>query len=285
MILTVNGLQTPLTVNVSVSPCEDAERLGFDEWQINRIVIRIAQFFLFKGMRVLFGHDWRADGVMQAVLRDAELSGAADRQPRRGARMLNLVATGGTPLSRVGLEAAKDSAGVLEVRSMDDEPVAPIRRGDRCSELWALRQRMTQLLDPGCRICLGGRTSGYSGHYAGVAEEAYFALSMGKPLYLIGGLGGATSAVCDAILGEASPGRDGDRPLDARAAGCAISPGDAPLPLDGLTAAFRAFGIDKLSTDNGLAPEDNRRLFEMSDVEAALGLINKGLTHRSSIAD
>lgn len=282
----MNGSHTPLTVNISVSPCGDAERLGFDEWQINRIVIRIAQFFLFKGMRVLFGHDWRADGVMHAVLRDAELSGAADREPGRGgARMLNLVATGGAPLSKVGLEAARHSAGVLEVRSMDDEPVAPIRPGERCSELWALRQRMTQMLDPGCRICLGGRTSGYSGHYAGVAEEAYFALSKGKPLYLIGGLGGATGAVCDAIMGVASPERDRDRPLDARAAECAIDPGDAPLPLDGLTAAFRAFGIDKLSTDNGLAPEDNRRLFVMSDVEAALGLINKGLTRRSLISD
>lgn len=168
---------------------------------------------------------------------------------------------------------------------MDDEPVAPIRRGDRCSELWALRQRMTQLLDPGCRICLGGRTSGYSGHYAGVAEEAYFALSMAKPLYLIGGLGGATGAVCDAVLGEASPERNRDRPLDARAAECAISQRDAPLPLDGLSTAFREFGIGKLSTDNGLAPNDNRRLFEMTDIEAALGLIAEGMTRQSPLSD
>ena len=39
----------PVTVNISASPCADAEQLGYDERQINRIMIRIARFFLFKG--------------------------------------------------------------------------------------------------------------------------------------------------------------------------------------------------------------------------------------------
>lgn len=193
-----------VTVNISASPCEGAEQLGHDERQINRIVIRIARFFLFKGMRVLFGHDWRDNGVMHAVLNNAELSEAAAHEPSRSPRMLNLVATHGAPLSGTGLEAARDSAGVLDVRSIQEEVGVPIPLDNRCVELWTLRQRLTEMLDPGCRICLGGRTSGYSGYYAGAAEEAYFALSMGKPLYLIGGFGGATGAVCDALLGQAS---------------------------------------------------------------------------------
>ena len=278
------GPSNSVTVNISVSPCEDAERLGYDERQINRIVIRIAQFFLFKGTRVLFGHDWRDNGVMRAVLESAELAEAASPEPHGGPRMLNLVATGGAPLSGIGLEAAKDASGVLAVRSIHEETTAPIA-GDRCLELWTLRLRLTQLLDPGCRICLGGRTSGYAGHYAGVAEEAYFALSMGRPLYLIGGFGGATGAVCDAISGEESLETNGSRPLDARATTCPAIHRNAPVPLDGLAGAFRTFGLRKLSTDNGLAPEVNRKLFEMTDIEAALGLIAKGMTRRSSIPD
>ena len=53
------------SVGISVSPCEDAATLGYDDRQINRIVIRIAQYFLDKDMRVIFGHDWREDGVMR----------------------------------------------------------------------------------------------------------------------------------------------------------------------------------------------------------------------------
>ena len=52
------------SVGISVSPCEEAARLGYDERQINRIVIRMAQYFLDQNMRVIFGHDWREDGVM-----------------------------------------------------------------------------------------------------------------------------------------------------------------------------------------------------------------------------
>lgn len=270
--------KNPMTVNISASPCEDAEQLGYDERQINRIVIRIAQFFLFKGARVLFGQDWRDNGVMRAVLTSAELSEAATREPRRGPRMLNLVATHGAPLSGTGLEAAWDSAGVLEVRSIQEEAGVPIPFDNRCVELWTLRQRLTEMLDPGCRICLGGRTSGYSGYYAGAAEGAYFALSMGKPLYLIGGFGGATGAVCDALLGQVSRHAKGTGPLDARTAKSAVATSDPPMPLAGLTASFRAFGLHKLSKDNGLTAEDNRRLFEMTDIEAALGLISAGLT-------
>ena len=281
----MKGSNNPPTVNISVSPCEEADRLGYDERQISRIVIRVAQFFLFKGMRVLFGHDWRDNGVMRAVLQSAELAEAASLEPGRGARMLNLVAKGDAPLSGIGLDAAKDADGVLEIRSMDDETIAPTRQGDRCAELWALRKRLTQMLDPGCRICLGGRTSGYAGHYAGVAEEAYFALSMGKPLYLIGGFGGATGAVCNAIMGAVSSHANGADPFEPRTARCTVIHSDAPLPLSGFRATFREFGLNKLSKDNGLSPDDNQRLFEMTDIEAALGLIQAGMGRRRSASD
>ena len=89
------------------------------------------------------------------------------------------------------------------------------------------------MLDPGCRICLAGRTSGYPGHYADVLEDAYFALSMGKPLYLIGGLGGATGAACDAILGEKSLHASVNGLFDARNARCGVVRRDGPLPLSG----------------------------------------------------
>ena len=40
------------SVGISVSPCADAEGLGYDNHQVNRMVIRMAQFFLDRDMRV-----------------------------------------------------------------------------------------------------------------------------------------------------------------------------------------------------------------------------------------
>ncbi len=196
------------SVNISVSPCEDAARLGYDDRQINRVVIRMAQYFLDRDMRVVFGHDWREDGVMRAV---ADFAGAvADRAEEDDAlapRMLNVVPAARASLSSAATEAERDSGGVLEVVPFTDrasragvqfriEHPGPGAGPEelRKWELKVLRRWLTKLLDPGCRICLGGRLKGYEGEEPGVMQEARLALAHEKPLYLMGGFGGAAGA-------------------------------------------------------------------------------------------
>ena len=251
------------SVGISVSPSAEAERLGYDERQINRMVIRIAQYFLDRDMRIIFGHDWREDGVMRAVADFAgvvatrdELVGDRGRASYSStgmptARMLNVVAARQGELSGAALEAARDSGGVLAVIAAGDNPIAvpehvrsgmeELRRGasgPRAAQLTQVRHLLTKLLNPGCRVCLGGRTDEYQGDEPGVMEEARLALSYGKPLYLMGGFGGATR-----LFGKETR-RGGDRYWDAQ---------------------------------NGLSREDKRRLFETTDVERALGLISRGI--------
>ncbi len=254
------------SVGISVSPCEDATLIGYDARQINRIVIRMAQYFLDRDMRVIFGHDWREDGVMRAVAdfagivaaraeadgggSDGERSlGSADRAEPR---MVNVVPTGRESLNRSALEAQHDSGGFLKVIPLREESdhipqqlagvrepyVRPHRQVGRAAELTALRKHITQLLDPGCRICLGGKTSGYQGNEPGVMEEARLALEYGKPLYLMGGFGGATRE-----FGESE--QCGDK--------------------------------EYWSSGNGLTDERKRDLFETTDIERAIRLISGGI--------
>lgn len=250
------------SVGISVSPCEDATRIGYDARQINRIVIRMAQYFLDRDMRVIFGHDWREDGVMRAVADFAAVVAAraevgnGGQSPgiaaRTEARMLNVVPTAKESLSRSALEAQHDSGGVLKVipfndgleympeqmASVRERYVGPQRRVGRPAELTALRNHITQLLDPGCRICLGGKTSGYQGDEPGVMEEARLALEYRKPLYLMGGFGGAARE-----FGESE--HHGDKEYWSRA--------------------------------NGLTHRHKRELFETTDVERAIRLISGGI--------
>ena len=72
------------SVDISVSPCRDATRMGYDERQINRIVIRMAQYFLDRNMRVIFGHDWHEDGVMRAIADFAEVVAAGNETRDEG---------------------------------------------------------------------------------------------------------------------------------------------------------------------------------------------------------
>ena len=242
-----------VSIGISVSPCEDAEAIGYDERQINRIVIRIAQYFLYKNMRVIFGHDWRDNGVMRAVLNCAEVAAGATRAPRGGPRMLNLVPTGGGPISQAASDAQREAFDILEVRSVHDYARGHGREipNNREDELTTLRRCLNELLNPGCRICLGGNTRGYEGKCPGVAEEAYYALKMGKPLYLIGGFGGATAGVYNSLQGDVS---------DSLGNLSILSPQFQPVRLH-----------------NGLSPAENERLSTTTDIEAALGLISNGM--------
>ena len=247
------------SVNISVSPCSDAARIGYDDRQINRIVIRMAQYFLDRNMRIIFGHDWREDGVMRAVANFAEAVAARRAETREEEsghwlpenreepRMLNVVPTGRAPLSRTAREAQRLSGGVLKVTPLDEveesvhEPVTVYQHNhignERARELTRLRRKITKWLDPGCRICLGGKTSGYEGHEPGVQEEARLALEYNKPLYLMGGFGGATR--CFGTMSD--PGRN------------------------------------YWWSANGLEYDEQRELFETTDIEHALRLIAGGI--------
>ena len=254
------------SVGISVSPSVGAERLGYDERQINRIVIRMAQYFLDREMRIIFGHDWREDGVMRAVADFASVVAAriddvGDPETQsyssegatevRTARMINLVPARRDALSGAALEAERDSGGVLDVIAISDMPtnvservrweISEHGRGTasaRGEQLTQLRHCLTILLDPGCRVCLGGRTDGYQGDEPGVMEEARLALMYGKPLHLMGGFGGATR------LFGAEPEHGGKRYWAAK---------------------------------NGLTQEQKQELFETTDVDWALRLISRGI--------
>ena len=253
------------SVGISVSPSVEATRLGYDDRQISRIVVRMAQYFLDRDMRVIFGHDWRDDGVMRAV---ADFAGVVagrvttvEERERRlrvdepakvsEERMLNVVPAGRESLSGAALEAERESGGVLrvipvtEVRSHVAERARSAMRVSseegrdaREARLTELRHWMTLLLDPGCRVCFGGKTEGFQGKEPGVMEEARLALEYRKPLYLMGGFGGATR-----LFG--------------------VEP--------------KQGGMGYWDTANGLTKGEKCKLFETTDVERAIRLISRGI--------
>ncbi len=283
----------PPSVGISISASSDSIALGFDDRIINRLTIRIAEFFLFKGFRVVFGHDWREDGVMRAVAQLAETAASGGRLADLGAaelRMLNLVPTKGSHVSQTALRAQSDAEQLLRVESIREYigkalHLPPDWAKDSICELWVLRDALTRELNPGIRICLGGRTSGYSGCYAGIAEEAFFALQQHKPLYLIGGFGGATADTANALrnidfnTASLSPPKGFEPTLAQKMTAEALG-----LPMDGLAPTLAEYSMGRLSQNNRLSPDENRALFEMSDLESALAMIWQGAKRALEIA-
>jgi hypothetical protein len=136
------------------------------------------------------------------------------------------------------------------------------------------------------RIMMGGRTSGFKGKYPGLVEEVLLTLQANKPLFLLGGYGGASHAICQALQGGQPEAltesyqcrnepyktllqeynqRIADQQLD-------LTPIDYPA----LNKTFTGIGLSGLN--NGLTDEENSTLFATINNEEAIGLILTGLS-------
>ena len=151
------------------------------------------------------------------------------------------------------------------------------------------------------RILLGGPLAGYAGRYPGLVEEAYLAMKIDLPVYLIGAFGGCTRAIIESVEGgkpesltlAGQVGLDASfrkqypdkakTPYDQRAADFnsrAAKYGIEPIDYDAVQSCFESTGSNSLaalSIHNGLTPHENRCLFKTPHIAEMIYLVLKGL--------
>ena len=296
--------QRPLAgciVNLSVSESDDSGRRGFPSSQVNLVTLQIVSALFGQGASLVFGHDWREDGVMEAVYGFAKqvqspipLSPAqaeADNDPL----LRNLVPwpdqpyLSGTELEQLSSTLRVESAGLprelhaIEADARRADPANPLYKYVRARGLTFLRRRLNDVSH--VRFCIGGRGSGYAGRYPGVVEEAFLAATDGKPLYIAGFLGGAAEQVIDAFEGkEMTEAFCAAAPLENVYAAPPIREAEAATRDDRVidkTAVWRAFrdmGRERLARTNGLTVEENNELFHTPVIERAIELVLIGLS-------
>lgn len=288
-------------INLSISESDDSLKRGFPEWQTNRITLQVVAALFGQGTSIVFGHDWRENGVMEAIYGFARQmqpliplsaeNAVTEEQPL----LRNLLPWPDKPyLSEMDLERLSSTLRVepaglprellaFDAEARRSDPNNPLFRYIRARGLTFLRHRLTDVCH--ARLCLGGRSSGSSGRYPGVIEEALLAVKANKPLYLAAFLGGAAAQVIEAIEGK--PIKDDFCP---------------PTPLNDLyehppmnefnevtridrtidrTAVWREFaeiGIDNLAAAAGLTIEENDELFHTTVVDRVIELVLIGLS-------
>lgn len=138
--------------------------------------------------------------------------------------------------------------------------------------LFRMRARLVQ--DIHALVVLGGKDDGKSwGRFSGIAEEVMLAFALGKPVYVLGGLGGGAQAV-GKLLGLDQTIVNPDACLISGEIGNSLSseiyahyftlPGHHKLPRT--TEDVRTFLFERAITTtrwpkNGLRAEENRNLF------------------------
>jgi hypothetical protein len=295
-----SGTLLGLRMGISISESDELEARGFTPAGMNRLTVRFNDAFLSEGATLAFGHDWRQEGIMDAVCRSALASFGFPEAPAPRPLILNLIPWPDQP--RVEPEILARLRGILEIREArlppDLQELALAPEAVAGSDLWTyLRSRgltylRRQLIIAGrARICLGGRERGFSGRYPGVLEEALMALRAGQPVYFVGLLGGVSQRVGQAILLKRLPElivTEDQRRLEGIYARRS-SPSWSADPLDddrvdpkGAWESALRFKSEELAAANGLSVAENRRLLETPFEEEAIDLVLRGLRRITS---
>jgi len=164
-------------------------------------------------------------------------------------------------------------------------PMAPLQPVDVASPraraalaLTSVRERMTG--ECAARVVIGGTLAPYLGRYPGVVEEAVLMAGAHKPLFVVGGFGGAGAALAAHLQGQAIPELTQQWHVDhangvAELAGALTGTAYA-LQLDtDLATALPPGGWEALH--NGLSNDDNARLATTTDVDEVVALVLRGL--------
>jgi hypothetical protein len=285
-------------ISLSISESDDSEKRGFPSWQVNRVTLQLVSALFGQGASVLFGHDWREDGVMEAVYGFARqmqppnsISTTNEVQPM----LQNLLPWPDSPhlserdIERLSSTLQVKSAGLPEkLRIFDDEARhsesnSPLYKYIRARGLTYLRHQLNATSH--ARLCLGGRRSGSAGRYPGVIEEALLTVRANKPLYLASLFGGATEQVIEAIAGR-QMADDFCRPTplqtlykdppvkdDDEATG-----DDRVIDRTIVWREFAEFGHEKLAAVNGLTIEENDELLHTPVIDRVIELVLIGLS-------
>jgi len=279
-----------IVIGLSLSEhAADMSMRGLPAEETNRLVLRFAQTFLSHGATLVFGHDWRADGVMEAVYDLAVRYTSLADEETASARLRNIVPWPARPSLSPAEQESLQPILQIEAGSLPDglteTPPPGISDNDwktylKARALTWTRRRLNDLAS--VRVCAGGRTTGSAGRYLGIVEEAWMALKSGKPLYLLGVLGGASQHLINAILK-----RDFDeallRPLPGMVelyAKCQplVPDGgeDAKLDPGTLLQDFTKCTAEVFAGRCGLAVPELERLAGSWDITEALDLVLKG---------
>lgn len=278
-------------LGLSISESEDSTDYGFLPWQINQATVQVVAALLGQGAGVVFGHDWRDDGVMETVHGYALQVAAAGQEPL----LANYVPWPDKP-HLPEAETARLAATLQIIRAdlpatLKNHESQALAQGScdalyqylRARGLTELRHRLNERST--ARLCLGGKCASYQGRYPGIVEEALFAIRSGKPLYISAILGGASRQIVEALEGKPIPKGFCANPAPitlyqhyANALESTLA-GQPDLQIDGATAwqEFQQAGFDRLAQSNGLTLEENRELAHTGVMERVVQLVLKGL--------
>ncbi|MCL2135387.1 MAG: TIR domain-containing protein [Candidatus Bathyarchaeota archaeon] len=305
-------VETPLTTNIcslegtnigmsfAYPSQKELLMIGHNDTSLKVLSQEISRYLLDCNATLVCGGDARDDGFTEFIYPYAKVLRA--KYPKKEFQIINYVAW---TTSIEDPEKAKewkreimDVSKVIEVGRPDDvsklvsnrEEYVALSEAKSKGKYRFVRSRclteMRKAMDAKCdaRICAGGDSSS-RGFMSGVLEEIVIAGKRGLPLYLIGGFGGFTASVCEAI-------KTGKVPEELTLDWQKRKNEGFKEVFDFINSNYPTYiinyqkSIDTIKTlkltelNNGLSKEENEQLFNSRYIDEIVFLIRKGLAKK-----
>jgi len=289
------GTLDGMRIAVSVSDNEEIENLGLSIQHLKDVMIELARYIMANGGTLLYGGHLQKEGFTKLF---AELSYQYKFLNDKSFRFVNYFPFPNSnsltleikadfvkqQVEPVLIETPKHLGEVDKNRKYD--PFNNIEDRYIFSECFSdMRNIMAE--NSHARILLGGKQSKFLGYLPGIIEEAYYSLKANKPIYIIGGFGGAAKSLSKIIRGEVPKELTNEfqyndeilqkfkKEYQAKAS--------VPIDYDIIIDFFKKFNLEFFSELNGLSVDENIVLFESQNIHEIVFLLMKGLKEILSI--
>lgn len=283
------GILDGIRIAVSVSDNEDLEQLGLSIQHLKDVMIELARYIMANGGTLLYGGHLKNEGFTKLF---AELSYQYKYLNDKSLRFVNYFPFPNSnsltleikadfimqQVEPVVIDIPKHLGEVDKSKPYDAE--TNIEDKYIFSECYSdMRRIMAD--ESQARILLCGKQSKFLGYMPGIVEEAYYSLKANKPVYIIGGFGGAAKSLSKVICGEVPKELTNefqyDNPFNQEFKKIYVDKASVPIDYDKLIDFFKQFNIDRFSEINGLSVNENLVLFESQNIHEIVFLIMKGL--------
>ncbi|HMQ69736.1 MAG TPA: hypothetical protein PKA90_12215 [Ignavibacteria bacterium] len=276
-------------VAISVSESEEIEHLGLSEEHLKDISIEIARYLIVNGAKLLYGGDLRQGGYTELF---SELSYQYKYLNDKENKIVNYFPfpTSKSLTTDVKANFMKNQVEVKilkipkELGKINSKKI--FKTFESVDDRFVIAECLTDMRikmanDSHARIVLGGRQKGFDGYYPGIVEETYHSLKIGKAVYLLGGFGGVAKSIIDIILGK-KPNQltnefQYNTDIQKKFRNFAFKKSKINIDYDFMFNFFKNHSIEDISNENGLSVDENRILFESTNIHELVFLIIKGL--------
>jgi len=272
-------------VGISISENKDIKKYGFDYVHLQDFMNEIARYLLVVGCELVYGGDIHYKHEYNFVQSLFDLATTHNKEHKEiPQKIRNFVAypnyeeidvSEKAKLKKVAtFNEVKPVANMEEVLKFDPQIINALN-------LSKMRVEMNEYVD--ARIVIGGKTSGFTGRYPGILEEAYLTLKSRKPLFIVGACGGVSRLLAESLTNQIKREKfidsfnleeDYIQFIDKYNPLC-ITNSFEEIDYMRIYDSVTEFGIDGLN--NGLSREENERLFITNNVIEVVTLILNGL--------